>query len=91
VNSNGNQLFVADSTHNRVLVWNTLPAETGALPDLVLGQGDFAHAAANDDDQDGVENAGPSARTLMYPTGVTPLDDALLVTDGDNHRYVVFR
>ena len=37
----GKQLFVADAGHNRVLVWNTLPAANGAPADFVLGQGEL--------------------------------------------------
>jgi hypothetical protein len=90
VGSNGNQLFVADSENNRVLVWNTLPV-TNVAADLVLGQNDFTHGAANDDDQNGFEDTVPSARTLAEPSGVTVLDNALIVGDHANRRYLIFR
>ena len=91
VASNGNQLFVADSGDNRVLVWSSLPSASGALPDLVLGQGDFTHATVDDDDQDGADDGAPTARTMGNPNGITVLDDALLVADDYNLRYLVFR
>lgn len=91
VASNGNQLFVADQGSHRVLVWNTLPTTTGALPDVVLGQADFDHGKPNDADQDGVSDPAPNARTLDWPAGVTVTADALVVTDSRNSRHLVFR
>jgi len=95
--SNGNQLFVADWQNNRVLVWNTLPTACGPPPlppcpppNVVLGQGSFDLGAANDDNQDGTQDTVPSGRTLNIPAGVLLLDDALVVTDGGNSRFLVF-
>ena len=90
IGSNGNQLFVADSENSRVLVWNTLPV-TNLAADLVLGQNDFTHGTANDDNQDGFDDTVPSARTLAEPSGVTVLDNALIVGDYANRRYLVYR
>jgi hypothetical protein len=88
--SNGNQLFVADLFNYRVLVWNSLPTSTVA-PDVVLGQGSLAGITPNDDDQDDLPDANPTARTLNWPTGVAVLPDALVVTDNSNNRFLVFR
>ncbi len=90
VSSNGNQLFVADSENNRVLVWNTFPTANGAGADVVLGQGDFIHGTENDDNQDGAVDAAPTARTLYSPRGVAVWGNQLFVTDGGNNRYLVF-
>jgi hypothetical protein len=89
--TNGNQLFVADGDNRRVLVWNSMPTSSSALPDVVLGQSDFEHSQANDDNQDGVIDASPSARTFRWPTGLVVTDGALVVTDTNNHRALVFR
>ncbi len=32
------KLFVADAWHHRILVWNTVPARSGTLPDYAIGQ-----------------------------------------------------
>jgi hypothetical protein len=88
--SNGVQLFVSDAGNRRVLVWDTFPTASAQPADRVLGQSDFAHGAANDDDQDGVEDATPSARTFSYPAGLTVAGDKLIVTDTFNHRFLVF-
>jgi hypothetical protein len=91
LSSNGSQLFVSDADNNRVLVWSSLPSETGALPDLVLGQGDFTHGAANDADQDGASDSAPAANTFSHPRGVRVIDDVLAVADGINHRFLLFK
>ncbi|MFA5551083.1 MAG: hypothetical protein WDA03_05645 [Trueperaceae bacterium] len=77
--SNGNQLFVADSDNNRVLVWNSFPTSNGQAADLVLGQVDFESDA----------NA-LGASGLWFPTGVYVHGNSLFVTDNDNNRYLVF-
>jgi hypothetical protein len=82
---------VADSGHNRVLAWNALPTKSGADADVVLGQGDFKHVAANDDAQSGKDGAAPTARTLAFPSGVALAGDALVVSDTLNRRALVFR
>ncbi len=89
--SNGNQLFVTDSDNNRVLIFEGIPTSNGAAADAVLGQSDFTHGTENDDDQNGTVDATPSARTLFDPAGVLATDDALVVADESNRRYLVFR
>jgi hypothetical protein len=89
--SNGNQLFVCDAGNRRVLIWDSIPTTDYAPADRVLGQGDFVHGTSNDDDQDGVNDGQPSARTLVFPTGVYAYDDILIVADSYNHRYLIFK
>ena len=79
VDSNGNQLFVADSDNDRVLVWNTFPTATAQPADAVLGQVDFDSFGA-----------ATSATGLDYPVGVYLDGDRLFVADHDNYRYVIF-
>jgi hypothetical protein len=86
----GKQLFVADAGHNRVLVWNTLPAANGAPADVVLGQGSFT-SVANDDAQTGTPGTAPTERTMSYPSGVVVAGSALVVSDTLNRRFLVFR
>ena len=86
----GGKLIVADSDNNRVLIWNTIPTTNGAPADVVLGQGDFTHNAANDNNQDGIADAAPTARTLDYPAGVWSNGTRLIVVDADNHRILIW-
>jgi hypothetical protein len=88
--SNGVQLIVADGTNRRVLIWNSFPTTSFQPADVVLGQGDFTHAATNDDDQDGAPDPTPSARTLDWTTGIFVVHDKLIVSDRGNNRFLVF-
>ena len=86
----GGKLIVSDTLNNRVVIWNSIPTVNGAPADLVLGQKDFIHNAANDDDQNGTEDAGPTARTLSSPTGVWSDGTKLLVADSFNNRVLIW-
>lgn len=88
--SDGTDLIVGDFLNNRVLIWNTFPTSDFQAADVVLGQGDFTHNTANDDNQDGNEDTMPSDRTFKAPTGLTLAGDKLLVNDTYNHRVLVF-
>lgn len=90
VASNGVQLFVGDSSNNRVLVWNSWPTENHQAADVVLGQKDFLVNARNDSDGDGVYDGTPTEQTLDYPTGVYVHGDKLIVTDNGNYRYLIY-
>ena len=89
-NSNGNQLFVVDASNNRILVFDTFPTLNGELADRVLGQASFTNRAANDDDQDGLGDGSPTARTFDGPVGVLALEGQLLVSDQANNRVLIF-
>ena len=90
LDSNGAQLFVADSSNNRVLVWNTFPTTNGARADVVLGHSSLTAIQSNDDDEDGTADANPSARTFDFPAGVKLIGTRLFVADEGNNRYLVF-
>jgi hypothetical protein len=90
VDSDGQQLWVADSANNRTLGWAAFPSASAQAADVVLGQSSFARSAPNDDDQDGVPDATPSARTMAYPSGVRISGSRLFVSDGNNSRVLVF-
>ena len=91
VTSDGTLLAVADTGHNRVLLWKAFPAASGAAADVVLGQGDLRLAAENDDAQAGRPGPGPTARTLAQPGGVAFVGQDLVVSDTYNRRVLVFR
>lgn len=89
--SDGTRLVVQDSDNNRILIWNTFPTSNGQPADLVLGQGDFSHSTANDDDQDGSNDGMPTNRTLSDPyDGIASDGDWLMVTDTSNHRILIW-
>ncbi|WP_375768039.1 hypothetical protein NR798_41200 [Archangium gephyra] len=87
VASTGLQLFVTDSQHHRVLVWNALPTANKTPADTVLGQVDFTHATLSDPDT----GTTPSGRTLNQPSGVLLTWPQVVVSDYGNHRLLVFQ
>ncbi|MHB8138289.1 MAG: putative Ig domain-containing protein [Smithellaceae bacterium] len=91
LDSNGTQLFVTDFNNNRVLIWNSIPTTNFAPANGVLGQGDFTHNVNNDDNQDGISDGAPTARTLSYPAGIYVFGKTLIVTDTTNNRYLIYR
>jgi len=90
IHATSTQLFIADSANSRLLVYDALPTVVQQPCDKVLGQSTFANVVANDDDQDGVEDAGPTARTLKFASGVVVSGGRLFVTDTGNHRVLIF-
>jgi hypothetical protein len=88
--SNGVQLFIADQGNSRVLIWNDFPTSSFQPADMVLGQSNFTNSRYNDDDQDGAQDATPSARTFYYPASVRAARDKVFVADPDNHRVLIF-
>lgn len=82
--SNGTQIAVADTSNNRVLIWNEFPTENGVPADVVLGQSDFGFS-----DKD-CGAAGPTSTGLEYPTGILFYKNFLFVSDHENKRYLVF-
>lgn len=92
IDSNGDQLVVADGYNQRVLIWDEFPTENFQKADQVLGQSDFSHHTKNDDNQDGNPDSSPTARTFYGPSDVKIIDNkTLVVTDKGNNRVLVFR
>jgi len=90
VTSDGVQLFVADTNNSRVLIYSPFPTLSNAAPLRVLGQSTFTNVTANDDNQDGIMDPAPTARTMNTPQGVTSFGNQLFVTDSSNHRVLIF-
>jgi hypothetical protein len=81
---------VAEEGNHRVLIFSPFPTASNPAATAVLGQNSFTNVAYNDDDQNGASDATPSARTLRAPSGVTVVGNRLYVTDGGNHRILIF-
>jgi hypothetical protein len=84
------KLIIADASNNRVLIYNTIPAASGASADIVLGQNSFTTCAENDGDQNGAADADPTASTMYSPSGVWSDGEKLVVTDSDNNRVLIW-
>jgi hypothetical protein len=85
LDSNGNQLAVADSEGRRVLVWNTFPSEHAQEADVVLGQADVEARVLLAPD------GTPTARNFHAPAGVAFGPDFLATMDSDAMRVLIFR
>ncbi len=88
--SDGTRLIVCDSLNNRVLIWNSFPTANFTRADLVLGQKDFVHTIANDDNQDGLSDATPTARTFDFPYYVASNGSNLFIADVLNNRVLMW-
>ena len=76
----GDGLAIADAGNNRVMVWNGMPSENGAVCDRVLGQGD---PMACDHNRGGYD---PAANCLNMPYALASSDDGLIIADTANSR-----
>ncbi len=84
VASDGVHLAVADTNHNRVLIWNHLPTYNNAPADVVVGQKNFT------DWQSLSINTPPTASSLRGPQGVWIQNGKLFVADTQNNRVLIW-
>jgi uncharacterized protein (TIGR03437 family) len=82
VATDGVHLVVADTDHNRVLIWNRIPDSNNVNADVVVGQPDFKSAAT--------AGTVPNARSLRGPQGVWLQNGKLYIADTQNHRVMVY-
>ncbi len=75
----GSKLLVADSTSNRVLIWNGIPTSNYQPASLVLGQPNFTTCTA-----------GASATQLSNPTAVWSDEHRVMVADFNNNRVLIW-
>lgn len=84
--SDGTNLFVADRTFNRVLIYSPFPTANGALPSGVLGQPDLMETDPNADP----DGSGISRRVMNGPLGLLVFGTQLIVADSANNRLLAF-
>ena len=82
VASDGVRVVVADTNHNRVLIWNRIPAVNNTPADVVLGQANFTSAVVPGDT--------PSASSMRGPQGVWIQNGKLYVADTQNNRVLIW-
>jgi hypothetical protein len=83
VASDGVHLVVADTYHNRVLIWNHLPTYSNAPADVVVGQANFA-------DWQSLPLGTSTASSLRAPQGVWLQNGKLFVADTQNNRVLIW-
>ncbi|MEM1448523.1 MAG: NHL repeat-containing protein [Planctomycetota bacterium] len=76
-------LYVCDAWNHRVLIWRTIPAESGTPADAVLGQPDARSVERN---RGGA--IGPAG--LDCPYGLAVVNGDLVVADTQNRRVLVW-
>lgn len=79
----GEKLLVADTGQNRVFIWNQLPSQEEAEPDVVLGQPQVSSTQRNAGGE-----VGPD--TLLYPSGIWSDGERLIIADAWNHRVLIW-
>jgi hypothetical protein len=82
VHGDGTRIFVADSSNNRVLVWNNVPTTSGHAADFALGQPNLTSTTAN--------SGGVSASSMNGPWGIAISGTKLFVSDSSNSRVLVW-
>jgi len=76
-------LFVCDTGHHRLLIWNSAPERSGTPADIVIGQPDFSSEGRN-------ARGNVDAATLNVPTGIAASNGVLAVADAWNHRVLIW-
>ena len=79
INTDGTRLFVADTSNNRVLIWNSLPRTDDQAPNIVLGQPNFTTIAT-----------GKTASSLNAPGALNSDGTRLFVADSGNNRVLIW-
>jgi hypothetical protein len=75
----GGKLYVCDTGNNRVLIWNSIPKQSGAPADVVIGQPDFT------------TTSGTTGSTKLYsPNGLASNGKVLAVMDSANNRIMIW-
>lgn len=82
VASDGVHLVVADTNHNRVLIWNRIPTINDAPADVVVGQPDFTTAS--------LPGNLPNEKSMRGPQGVWIQNGKLYVADTQNNRVLIY-
>lgn len=89
--SDGQRLFVADGGNDRVLVWNSIPTTNAQMPDLVIGQPDFASNIVTDTEDFFTPNLLRGApNTTRTPTALAWDGENLYVATPFDRRIMVF-
>ncbi len=83
----GNRLFVADTSNNRVLIWRNIPTQNYQPADVVLGQSSFTAFAPQDLSAASFQ---PKATSMLTPVSVTSDGTKVFVSDLGYNRVLVW-
>jgi hypothetical protein len=82
--SNRVKFFVNDRSNHRVLIFNNVPQDTAALPDVVVGQADFDSGTANAGGVTSAAGFNENVHVSVCSNG------RMFVADRNNHRVLVY-
>lgn len=80
VATDGTRLYIADTSNNRVLIYNGIPTQNGASANVVLGQPGF----------DTFQRQPTAANAMFNPESATTDGQRLIVTDLGNNRVLIY-
>lgn len=72
------KFLVADAAHNRILIWNEMPAENGEPADFVLGQNGFENCSYR------------QPENFRHPTAIWTDGERLIIADSEKHRILIW-
>ena len=81
------KVFVVDQGNHRVLIWNSLPRDTGQPADVVIGQKDFVSRSPNM----GKGENRASQDSVYFPRDVIAGKTGLFVSDSGNNRVLYWK
>ena len=81
------KVFVVDQGNNRVLIWNSLPRDTGQPADVVIGQKDFVSRSPNM----GKGENRASQDSMYFPRDVIAGKMGVFVSDSGNNRVLYWK
>ncbi|HEY3741204.1 MAG TPA: hypothetical protein VGL53_15240, partial [Bryobacteraceae bacterium] len=81
------KLYVADTRHHRIMVWNSIPTTNNAPADLVIGQPNFTTTTEQFIGQAPVK---PAANNMLNPVSVTSDGTRLFVADLGQNRVLIW-
>ena len=81
------KVFVVDQGNHRVLIWNSLPRDTGQPADVVIGQKDFVSRSPNM----GKGENRASQDSMYFPRDVVAGKTGLFVSDSGNNRVLYWK
>ena len=80
------EIFIADSVNNRVLIFNSIPSTHNTGADVVIGQIYFSSGARNQ----GLGTSSPQSNTLNIPYDVSSDGMKLFISDQENCRVLIY-
>ena len=83
VYTDGIKLYIADTSNNRLLIYNTVPTVDNISADVVVGQPNMTSNSNN-------QGSSVAANTLYHPYSIHTDGAKLYIADRSNHRVLIY-